>query len=156
MASKHLYFQICLRVIFILLTSLLFGYLFLKDEFTLSAYIIVLLVLQAVWLIRFLNKTNRKIAYFFNAVENNDSTIHFPYDSKTPSVRELNSSLNRVNSLLQEAKINIKEQEQYYQTILEEAETGILVLNETGHIILSNKTAKHLLNHQYLTHIQQL
>ncbi|WP_168196308.1 sensor histidine kinase [Echinicola soli] len=103
-----------------------------------------------------MNKTNRKIAYFFNAIENNDSTISFPYDIKTASIRELNSSLNRVNNLLREAKISIKEQEQYYQTILEEAETGILVLNETGHIILSNKTAKQLLNYQHLTHIQQL
>lgn len=156
MASKHFYFQICFRIVLILLISLLFAHLLLKEQFTLSAYIAVLLVLQSVWLMRFLNKTNRKIAYFFNAIENNDSTMHFPYDSKTPSIRELNSSLNRVNSLLQEAKINIKEQEQYYQTILEEAETGILVLNETGHITLSNKTAKHLLNHQYLTHVQQL
>jgi two-component system nitrogen regulation sensor histidine kinase NtrY len=156
MASRHLYFQICFRVICILLTTLLFANLFLKDKFFLSSYIAFLLVFQAVWLIRFLNRTNRKIAYFFNAIENNDSTIHFPYDINTPSIRELISSLNRVNNLLQEAKINIKEQEQYFQTILEEAETGILVLNDTGHIILSNRTAKHLLNHKHLNHIRQL
>ncbi|MBD8488268.1 PAS domain-containing protein [Echinicola sp. CAU 1574] len=121
-----------------------------------SLYIAVIILFQTVWLIRFLNKTNRKIAFFFNAIENNDSTINFPYDIKTRSIRELNSSLNRVNKLLQEAKINIKEQEQYYQTILEEAETGILVLNGTGHIIHSNKTARQLLNYPHLTHIQQL
>ncbi|WP_186754004.1 sensor histidine kinase [Echinicola salinicaeni] len=156
MASKHLYFQICLRVLLLLFSSLLFAHLYLKGEYTLSIYIAAIILFQTIWLIRFLNKTNRKIAYFFDAMENNDSTINFPYNIKTPSIRELNTSLNRVNNLLQEAKINIQEQEQYYQTILEEAETGILVLNETGHIIDSNRKAKQLLNHQHLSHIQQL
>jgi len=156
MASKHLYFQICFRVILLLLTSLLIAYLLIKEEFTLGAYIAILLLIQTLLLIRFLNKTNRKMAYFFNAIENNDSTIHFPSDINNASIRELNSSLNRVNNLLQKAKIDIKEQEQYYHTILEEAETGILVLHETGHIALSNKTAKQLLNHEHLTHVQQL
>lgn len=156
MASKNLYFHIILRVLFILFTSVALSYFVLKKEHTFTAYAALLLIFQTLWLIRFLNRTNRKVAYFFNAIENNDSTIRFPHRVQHRSLKALNASLNRVNDLIRDVKMQNREQEQFYQTILEEADIGILTLNEKGHITLSNKTAKKLLNYEYLTHVQQL
>jgi nitrogen fixation/metabolism regulation signal transduction histidine kinase len=116
----------------------------------------IIIIVQMVLLIHFLNKTNRKIAYFFNAVENEDSTIYFPENIQNKSLTELNKSLNRVNLLIQKIKIENKTQEQYYHSILKQAAIGVLTINDKGHVIFANTMAKTSLNYEYLTHVNQL
>ncbi|MBJ7879621.1 sensor histidine kinase [Gelidibacter salicanalis] len=156
MASKNLYYNIIIRVLFI--TAIAFGvaYLGLNKHIDYAIYLAIFLTFQVVGLINFINRMNKKIAFFFNAVENDDSTIHFPIDTKNKSVRDLHKSLNRLNFLIQKIKIENRQQEHYYHSILEQAAVGFLTLNEKGHILLANKTAKKLFNYDSLTHIQQL
>ena len=156
MASKHIYFKIIVRVLFLLIASFCFAYFILQKQIDFSIYLGIIIIFQVIGLVKFLNNTNRKIAFFFNAVENDDSTIHFPVHTKDKSLKELHNSLNRVNHLIQKVKIENKTQEKYYHTILEHATIGILTVNQKGHIILANKTAKKLLSYESLTHIQQL
>lgn len=156
MASKNIYFRIIIRVLFLLVAIFSFTYFVLQKQLDFSIYLGIISVFQVIGLIKFLNTTNRKIAFFFNAVENDDSTIHFPVYTKDNSLKELHTSLNRVNHLIQKVKIENKTQEKYYHTILEHATIGIITINEKGHIILANKTSKKLLNYESLTHIQQL
>ena len=107
-------------------------------------------------IIRIFNRVPEKISYFFNAVENEDSTLYFSETIQHRSTKELNTSLNRVNRLIQDVKLRNREQEQYYGTLLEQVATGIVVINENGNILQANSSAKKLLNYQSLTHIEQL
>ncbi|TGV03409.1 sensor histidine kinase [Flavivirga rizhaonensis] len=156
MASKHIYYRIIVRVLCITFTAFGLAYFSINKHLDYGVYIGVILCFQVVGLIKFLNKTNRKIAFFFEAVENDDSAIHFPIHTKDKSVKDLHKSLNKLNFLIQKVKIENKQQEQYYHSILEQAAIGLLTLNEKGHILLANKTAKTLLNYEQLTHIEQL
>ena len=113
-------------------------------------------MLQGIQLVNYINHTNRKIAYFFDAIKNEDFTLHFPQKDLIKSFKDLNNSLNRVNTLIQEVHLKKQEQEQYYQIILKQANIGILAFNEKGHIIFSNPTVEKLLNHSPLNHIKQL
>lgn len=151
-----MYLKIIVRVLLLVMTIFCFSYFLIKKQFDFSAYLGIIIVFQVIGLIKFLNATNRKMSFFFNAVENDDSSIHFPVYIKDKSLQELHKSLNRVNHLIQKVKIENKTQEKYYHTILEQATIGILTLNEKGHIVLANKAAKDLLNYESLTHIQQL
>ncbi len=151
-----MYFKIIVRVLLLVIAIFCFSYFLLEKQYDFSTYLGIVILFQVMGLIKFLNTTNRKIAFFFDAVENDDSSIHFPVHTKDKSLKELHKSLNRVNHLIQKVKIENKTQEKYYHTILEHATIGILTLNEKGHIILANKTAKKLLNYESLTHIQQL
>ncbi len=156
MASKHIYYKIIIRVLCITFTAFGLAYFGINKHLDYGIYIGIILCFQVVGLIKFLNKTNRKIAFFFEAVENDDSAIHFPVHTKDKSVKDLHKSLNRVNFLIQKIKIENKQQEQYYHSILEQASVGLLTLNDKGHILLANKTVKTLLNYEQLTHIEQL
>ena len=156
MASRNLYLALILRVVALTITALGFAFLVLENQLGFSFFTGSILLLQAVLLIQYLNKTNRKIAYFFNAIENQDSSIHFPEEMENQSIKDLNKSLNRVNHLIQKVKIENQSQEQYYQTILEQAAIGILTVNKKGHILFANATVKKTLNYESLTHIQQL
>lgn len=102
------------------------------------------------------NKLHEKVAYFFNAVENDDATLYFPEDVGHRPTKELHQGLNRMNRLIQEVKLSNRVQEQYYQFLLEQVSTGILVMNDQGNILQANSSAKQLVHYSSLNHIEQL
>ncbi|MFW6290667.1 MAG: PAS domain S-box protein, partial [Mariniphaga sp.] len=157
MASKNLYLHIIIRCSLLAVTALFAGWLLYSREATVAGlFILLLFLLQVIWLVAYLNQTNRQIAFFFEAVKNEDSTLRFPVKTGNKALNDLNSSLNRINELIKTIRFELQEQEQFYKTILEHVSAGIIVYNEIGNIILSNKTARQLLAYESLTHINQL
>ncbi len=157
MISKWLSANIIIRVSLILIFSLLLGYLIFKEQsLRFSIICSATIIILAVNLISFLNRTNRNIRFFFDSVRNDDSNLSFPIDNKTTSLRELNQSMNRVNQQIQHLKIENRQQEQYFQKILEHLGTGIITYNNKGFIFHANSAAKRLLSVDVLTHLQQI
>ncbi|WP_339902473.1 ATP-binding protein, partial [uncultured Cyclobacterium sp.] len=72
------------------------------------------------------------------------------------SFKELNSSLNRVNQLIQDVQLKLQIRERYYQEILKQIDIGIMTIDEKGHILYSNPFLEKLLNFRPLLHIKQL
>lgn len=156
MASRNFYAQLILRVLLIALTSLGLAVSVVNEWYLLGGLTMTLLVAQTYSLIVFINRTNRKIAYFFDAIRNEDFTLRFPEKVSIKSFKELNQSLNRVNGLIQEVHLQLQIREQYYQEILRQASIGIMTFNNKGHILFSNPTLEKLLNYTPLNHIKQL
>ena len=76
MASRNFYIQLIIRVIFITLTALALAFsVSYKWYFTLGLCAIILMA-QVVSLVTFINRTNRKIAYFFDAI-NSPTSFEF-------------------------------------------------------------------------------
>ncbi|SFR48681.1 Histidine kinase-, DNA gyrase B-, and HSP90-like ATPase [Robiginitalea myxolifaciens] len=156
MASRNFYIQLIFRVFGIAAAAILMAYSQGNQwwiTFGISLAILFGLVLD---LIRYINSTNRKIAYFFDAIRNEDFTLRFPERVDIESFKELNQSLNRVNGLIQEVHIQLQIRENYYQEILRQARIGILTYNQKGHILFSNPTVERLFNHSPLNHVRQL
>lgn len=157
MVSRNLYLNIIFRVCFLAISALLMGWLFFASEkLIFGIFMAAIFVFQVIELIHFINQTNRKIAFFFDAIRNDDSTLNFPEKTGNKSLRELNASLNKVNELIKKIKFELLEQEHYYKTILEHVSIGIITFNENGNIFLANTAARTLLNHEHLTHIKQI
>ncbi len=156
MASRNFYIQLILRVTLMSLTAVGMALALAKSWYLLLVMAVLLLVVQAFLLISYINSTNRKIAYFFDAIKNEDFTLRFPEKVSIESFKELNRSLNRVNGLIQEVHLQLQIREQYYQQILKQASIGIMTYNEKGHILFSNPTLEQLLNYRPLNHIKQL
>lgn len=156
MASRNFYFQLIVRVLLLTLTALGIGFTWFSASYIFLGLLALLLIGQVVALIRFINSTNRKIAYFFDAIKNEDFTLRFPERVTIKSFKELNQSLNRVNGLIQEVHLQLQVRENYYQEILKQANIGIMTFNGKGHILFSNPTLEKLLNYSPLNHIKQL
>lgn len=156
MASRNFYIQLIVRVIILTLTSFGMAFSFVYESYIAFGFALLLLVAQVFSLIKFINSTNRKIAYFFDAIKNEDFTLRFPERVTIKSFKELNQSLNRVNGLIQEVHLQLQIRENYYQEILKQANIGIMTFNEKGHILFSNPTLEKLLNYSPLNHIKQL
>ena len=156
MVSRHIYWQLVFRILLISAASLGAGFLFFDGQYVLSVLLIGFLAIQTVFLIRYVNQTNRKIAYFFDAIKNEDFTLRFPEKLSVKSLEELNQSLNMLNSMIQDIHLKKQAQEQYYQEILKQADIGILTINSKGHILYANPTVEKLLNYRPLNHVKQL
>ena len=156
MASRNFYLQLIVRVIFLTLTAIAIAFSITAKWYIALGFSALLLTAQVYSLISFINSTNRKIAYFFDAIRNEDFTLRFPERVTIESFKELNQSLNRVNGLIQEVHLQLQIRENYYQEILKQANIGIMTFNEKGHILFSNPTLERLLNYSPLNHVKQL
>jgi two-component system, NtrC family, nitrogen regulation sensor histidine kinase NtrY len=157
MISRNLYLNIIFRVLIIVMLSILLGYLIIKDNsFRFILLCCFLIIILTVNLISYLNITNRKIRFFFDSVRNDDSNLSFPADSNNKTFSELHKSMNRVNKQIQNLKIENKNQEQFFQILLEHIATGIITFNEKGFIMHANSSARRLLSAGVLTHLRQI
>jgi signal transduction histidine kinase len=137
-------------------TAIGFSFFILKMNYYLSSLFFILMVFQVINLIQFINHTNRKIAYFFESIKNEDFTLRFPENVQVKSLNELNKSLNMLNEKILDVHLQNQAQEKYYQEILKQAGIGILTFNKKGHILFSNSKMEKLLNYKPLNHIKQL
>jgi nitrogen fixation/metabolism regulation signal transduction histidine kinase len=157
MISKNLYINILVRVLIIVILSVLFGYLIAAGKsLRISLLCLLAIAVLTVNLIAFLNATNKKIKYFFDAVKNDESNLSFPVQEKNRTVREIYKSMNGVNQQIQKLKIENRNQEQYFSILIEHLAIGIVTFNNKGFILHSNSSAKKLLETDILTHIKQL
>lgn len=157
MISKRLYLNIITFVLLIVCLSILLGYLVFKGNNV--RYLVIcffLIMVVTISLISYLNRTNRNISYFFNAVKNDETNLTFPVISGSGHLRELYEGMNNVNRQIQQLKFSNSRQEQYFKKILEHLATGIITYDRKGFIILANTSAKRLFSTEVLTHLQQL
>ena len=156
MVSRHIYLQLIFRILMISVSAMAVGFFFFGGQYILAGLALVLLIFLTAYLIHYVNQTNRKIAYFFDAIKNEDFTLRFPEKLTVKSLEELNHSLNMLNAMIQDIHLKKQAQEQYYQEILRQADIGILTVNPKGHILYANPTVQRLLNYSPLNHIKQL
>ena len=157
MISKNLYVNIIARVLVIIMLSVLLGCLILMDDsFRFTLLCLILIIISACSLISYLNSTNKKIRFFFDSVRNDDSSLTFPVIEKNKTLREIYKSMNRVNHQIQDLKIENRNQEQYFQIMLEHIANGIITYDSNGFIIHANSSAKNLLEVDVLNHLDQI
>lgn len=156
MISRSFYFQIVLRVVLISVFSLITAYAWFHSWYWTFAFGTLLLCTQTVFLIRFLNRANLKMAYFFEAVKNEDFTLRYTERVRENSLKALHHSLNGLNERIQDTYREQQAREQYYQEILRQAEIGMLGIDSRGHILFANPKVERLLNYRPLNHLKQL
>jgi len=107
-------------------------------------------------LITFLNETNRKIAFFIDAVKNEDATLKFPENVKNPALKKLHQSLNKVNEFITKTKIQIEHKEKFYEALIEHSATGLLSIGEDGDFEILNNAARKYMGVEYTANLKLL
>lgn len=155
MIYKRFYLVVVVYLVVISGLALLFAFSFGKDltytVISLSA-LIILTVSFGSWL----NRTNKKLAYFFSAVRNDDTALFFPEGAGFGNEKMLNHSLNELNYRLKEAKLRIELQEKFYKSIMERIRTGIISFHENGVVEFANPEIKRMFGLDHIPHISKL
>lgn len=102
------------------------------------------------------NSVNRKVAYFFDALENDDYSINFIEWKGSSSEIFLSNILNKMKNIIQRIRIESQRKEKFYELMLENINSGIVLLNASGFVMQTNAAALKLLGLEVFTHIRQL
>ena len=149
--------KLILRILLLLSATVTATFSFLHHWNIVGICAVVVALFAIFLIIRVYSLSVQKIAFMFNSIENDDFTFRFTLTSKRfKNDKLLNSSLNRIKDLVLAARQEVREREKYFETILNQVTTGILICNEQGIVFLINKQALTLLGLSRLTHIKQL
>ncbi|MCG8306264.1 MAG: ATP-binding protein [Cytophagales bacterium] len=157
MGSNNLRFQIVIRITAIALTLFLLFQLVSTDSFALTILLVLTLVIvQVVALIKFIDKTNRDIIDFFDAIKNNDLTIPRQKSGNDVYGNYLYDQFEMVINKLKKSKLAKDERQQYLTTIVQHVGIGLITFNEKGDIQIMNIAAKRLLKIENIKSINSL
>ncbi len=94
--------------------------------------------------------------FMLEAVKNGDYSFKLNTNGVSAYERIMQDTLNRFGELMGKQKLQMEQQEQFFWQILSNVTTGVVVLDESMKIILSNPVASTLLHVPALTTLQQL
>lgn len=141
-------------LLFILLSLILWAWQ--AGQYYLAGLLSLGLAYAIFGLIRYVEKTNRDLARFFNAVKYNDFTLNPLPDSKGSSFTELYDGFNLVNQRFLDVRAEKEANHQFLQTLIKHVDIGLLCVNAEGEVILMNQALQKLLHKSYLVKIDSL
>lgn len=145
--------NIVLRVAALLgnIALLVWGYLQTDWQMTLLVSAL-LLVLQTVELVYYLETTNRHFTAFLDSITARDFSIRYNLGSKGNSFDALGKAFNQITQALRQLNSERAAQHQLLEGLIEHISIALLCIDETGRITLMNQAAKRLFNHPYIHH----
>ncbi len=157
MVYKRFRWVIIARILFLSALIFLLNYLLLETEYIAAVIIIAGLIIYNIFmLVHYVEKTNRDLARFLDAVKYSDFSQTFMLTGLGSSFNELKTAFNDVIAKFQQARAEKEESFRYLQTVVQHVGIGLLAYDDTGEINLLNSAAKRLLDVTHLKNISQL
>jgi two-component system, NtrC family, nitrogen regulation sensor histidine kinase NtrY len=132
------------------------GILIMEKNWLFSVPLLILVAIAMIDLLYFMNGINRKVAFFFDAVTNEDTTLHYPESVRTKSLLALHTSLNLLNRHITEIKIKNEYNERFFREMLKYSATGLIAVDENGYIEQINDSALEIIGFPHIAHMDLL
>lgn len=156
MISNTFRTSVVIRLVFIVINTFLFIWLFQSHNYITSTISFVVMIIQMVLLIKYVEQTNRKLTRFFDNVKYNDFTSSFVSENKGESFNKLNESFNQVIQQFVKTRAEKEEHHNQLQTIVQHISIGIITYRTDGTIDIYNNAVKQLFKINNLKHIKEL
>jgi nitrogen fixation/metabolism regulation signal transduction histidine kinase len=154
---KNFRFQNILRITLICFNCFFLFYLLSFTQFYITAGLFFLLILIQIFsFITYIEKSNKKLTQFLEAVRYSDFSTSFSEAGLGKSFDELNKAFNEVFDAFRATRELKEEHFQYLQTVVQHVNVGLMVINSDGKIELINRAASLLLKCPHLKHINEL
>jgi two-component system, NtrC family, nitrogen regulation sensor histidine kinase NtrY len=109
------------------------------------------------YLYHFISKTNQKLQRFIESIKYSDYVLKFSSDDNLDkNFKGLNNSFNSILEDFRDERASKEENLQYLKTILQQVNTGLMVVHDDGSIVLINDSARRIMNLRKIKHINQL
>ena len=141
MGSKLTSVPLLVNLVLIVLTAAPAVYIATGTHYYFLVYLVPLLVIEILAVMRQFNTAHKSISYFFEAIENDETSLRFPVDGKNKTLRKIHENLNRVNRTIQEIKTKQIASENFYLNLARHSATGLIALNPMGQVIVMNQKA---------------
>lgn len=143
----------------LLLSAALFLFIYLFAQTTLYATMLIagaVIVYQIYALLHYVEKTNRDLSRFFDAVQHSDFSQSFTGAGLGSSFDELKAAFGEVIAKFQRARADKEEHFRYLQTVMQHVGIGLVSFQPNGEVELINSAARRLLRVPHLKNIHAL
>lgn len=145
------------RVVLIMISVVLLLALFDRHDFVISSFILaILIVLQIASLVRYVERTNKKLSVFFDAIRHSDFTSSFADKGLGRSFDDLNKAFNEVISEFQKTRAAKEEHFNYLQTVVQHVSSAIIVYKKDGSVNMLNNAFKKMFRVSNVRFINEL
>ena len=150
-------FQVSWRVGLLALAAGFFFYLLNHLTLGLPAlFTAAVFVYALVSLIHYVDRANRGLARFLQAVRYHDFSLSPGIEGLGGSFTDLNAVFREISGQFQHARAEKEEQYRYLQTVVQHIGVGLISLRDDGSVDLLNNVAKRLLRVSHLRHVRDL
>ena len=150
------YGKISAYVAVIILMAALSGYVWATNRYAHLIATIPIIIFCLFRLFHIYNELVERLMFVFNAVQNDDYSFRFTENPNITRHALVNQSLNRIKEVMDNAKMQIREREKYFELIMECAAIGIVTVMENGTVAQTNSKALRIVGMERLNHIDQL
>ena len=140
----------------IILMAALSGYVWATNRHAHLIATIPIIIFCLFRLFHIYNELVERLMFVFNAVQNDDYSFRFTENPNITRHALVNQSLNRIKEVMDNAKMQIREREKYFELIMECAGIGIVTVMENGTVAQTNTKALRIVGMERLNHIDQL
>jgi len=157
MAYKNFRLHCILRVILLGASIYLFFYLLLQTTLYATIVIVASLIFYQIYsLIHYVEKTNRDLTRFLEAIKHTDFSQTFSSTGLGSSFEPLKKAFNEVIEEFRRARAEKEEHFRYLQTVVQHVGIGLMAFEQDGEVGLINTAAKRLLHVTHLKNIKTL
>ena len=140
----------------IIVMAVLSGYVCTLDRPTHLIVTIPVVIFCIFRLIKLYRDVIDRLMFVFKAVQNDDYSFRFTENPNITRHALINQSLNRIKDVMDDAKMQMREKEKYFELIMECANIGIITIMENGIVTQTNSKVLHIVCMERLNHIDQL
>ena len=139
------------------MTLFLFFLLLDMPRYRFSAFIIALVfILQVILLLRFVERTNRKLTRFFESIRYADFSSSFSDPGLGKSFEDLSREFNQVIEVFRKYRTEKEEHFNYLQTVIQHVPIGIIVFRRDGKVEVYNQAMFKMLKIRNIRFISDL
>lgn len=142
--------QVLLRVALLVgLLSFAVLFIFARSSYFLGAFLFFGAILTIISIFNLVNRTNRYLANFLMSIKYDDFEAHYSRNTEEKAERELFGAFNLISRKFQDIRLEKEIQFQYFQTLVEKVETGLIGFDKDGKTIFMNKALQFALRKSY-------
>ena len=156
MIFKNFKINVIVRSLILSICAVLI-YPMLREQLYIAAALLVgLLIISVYSLIRYTERTNRRLAQFLQSIKYSDFSVGFTTGVQGPSFDELNHIYSEVIERFREINIEREENYQYLQAVVQHVGIGMIAFRAGGEVDFINSAAKKLFDIPKLGNISDL
>ena len=146
MVFKSFRLHVIIRVIILIVSVMLLFYLFNNTQYTVSAFILGLLIVYQVYaLVLYVEQTNKKLTGFLQSIRHADFSSSFTEHGLGKSFEELNQAFNQVIEEFQKYRSEKEEHLNYLLTVIQHISIGMIAFTANGKVDQYNQAITRML-----------
>lgn len=146
MISNRFGLLLLIRVAVLLVLIGIIAWTGLDEKWIFTNLILITILLALIWeLLHFINRTNKDLSKFLDALKNNDFAVYFPTQKVGRLFSNLYGDFNTIINLYKQAQLEKETHKEFLNIAVNRLKVGIIAYDESGRLLIFNDYAQKML-----------